>query len=472
MSSLTRSKQPADAAPARAPAFIVVPRPSRREALRRVRRSLRASTGEGLAAEVVGACTSGAVLTGWGLHLGASPAVLGLLVSLASAAQLLQLPAAWVTSLLGGRRVAIAANAAGRVSYAALAALPLLPASDHDKLAVLLAVTALASALGVIGNNGWQSWMSELVPERVRGRYFGRRNALCTLGSMVASLAAGRVLDHAAGPVATERALAGLSLVAAAAGLAAAVLMSRQHEVSGPPPPRPSVAQALRPFGHGASRGALAYTAAFGLASGLGTSFFALHVLGDLGLGFTVLALHAAGTAVFRGLALSAWGRCIDRLGARPVLVASSFGLALSPVLWLAASPRALWPLAVDAVLTGVLAGAQGLAAFAMPMAVAPRALRPYFLAVFSLVGGLGTAVAATLGGRVAALLPARFELGGREVYALQLLFLATALARVGAAALALRIREPGARGVRDLGRVVRDTALAGRPVPPRVRVG
>lgn len=389
--------------------------------------------------------------------------MLGVLVSLASAAQVLQLPAAWVTSLLGRRRVAIVANAAGRLSYAALALLPLLPTGREGKLALLLAVTATASALGVVGNNGWSSWMSELVPERVRGRYFGRRNALCTLGSTLAGLVAGRVLDHAAGPVAIERALAALSLGAAVAGLVAAFLMSRQQEVSGPPPRRPSLAQALRPFAWPTSRDALVYTAAWNVASALGASFFALYVLGDLGLGFTVLALHAAGTAVARGLALPAWGRCIDRVGARPVLVASSFGLALSPILWLAASARAPWPLAVDALLTGMLAGAQGLAAFAMPMAVAPRAERPFFLGAFSLVGGLGAALAAAAGGRLAGSLPAHFEFHGREVYGLQVLFVATAVARVGAAALALRIREPGARGVRELGRVVRAAALRGR---------
>lgn len=41
-----------------------------------LRRSLRASVAEGAVAEVFTACATGAVVTGWALHLGADP-VLG-----------------------------------------------------------------------------------------------------------------------------------------------------------------------------------------------------------------------------------------------------------------------------------------------------------------------------------------------------------------------------------------------------------
>ena len=62
---------------------------------------------EGALAEVVGACTSGGVLTAWALFLDLPPFLIGVLGALPFTAQLVQLPAAWCTRRFGGRRAAL-----------------------------------------------------------------------------------------------------------------------------------------------------------------------------------------------------------------------------------------------------------------------------------------------------------------------------------------------------------------------------
>jgi hypothetical protein len=163
----------------------------------RLRRSLRACTAEGMLAEVVGACTGGAVLTAWALHLGAGALLAGVLVVLPQIAQLCHVPAAWTTARLGHRRAAILLVGASRQAYWPLVLLPFLPLGTDARRAVLIAVVSVAGVLGVLGNNAWTVWMSELVPRRLRGRYFGRRTMLCLLGAALAAGAAGLLLDRA-----------------------------------------------------------------------------------------------------------------------------------------------------------------------------------------------------------------------------------------------------------------------------------
>jgi MFS family permease len=426
-----------------------------------VRRSLRASLAEGLFAEVVAACAGPTVLVGWALHLGAPAFQVGLVAALPQLAQAFQLPGAWTTALLGRRRAAIWAVTLSRQALLPLALLPLLPLGVEAKRGVLLAVAALSAALGVVGNNAWTAWMGELVPAPLRGRYFGARTALCTAGGTLAGLGAGALLDAAGGRALREPALALLALLACVAGAVTTALLSRQHDPPAPDGPRPTLALALRPLVAPGARGLLRYQLAWNAAVGLGGGYFTFHLLGNLHAGFTVVALHAACAAAVRVMAAPMWGRAVDRLGARPVLAACSFGAAVLPLLWIVATPDRLWPIAVDAVLSGVAWGGHGLAAFAAPLAVAPRLERPWWLAVFAAAGGLAYAAAASAGGLLAASLPAGVASLGTGGPALLAVFLASSALRFASAFLALDIAEDGAGTLGELGRAATARARA-----------
>jgi len=56
---------------------------------------------EGALAELVGACTSGGVLTAWALYLELPPVLIGVLGALPFSAQLIHLPASWFTHRFG-----------------------------------------------------------------------------------------------------------------------------------------------------------------------------------------------------------------------------------------------------------------------------------------------------------------------------------------------------------------------------------
>ena len=331
--------------------------------------------------------------------------------------------------------------------------------------------------LAILGNNAWVSWMAELVPRRIRGRYFGRRTALCTIGGASTAAAAGLLLDWAKTHGGTGPMLAVLQLCACASGAATTFIMMRQHDPARRAPrPRPSLANALAPMRDPAVRGLLRYVVGWNLAVGTAGSFFALFMLKDLRMGFALVALQGAGVAASRVLAAPLWGRLIDRLGARPVLIACAFGVSAVPLIWLFPTPTFLWPLALDALLAGALWGGHNLATFVLPLTATPRVGRPHYIAAVATSGGLAFSLATVGGGALAQRLPEMTTLLGRPLHSLQILFALSAVLRFGAAFLALRIHEPAAAGVGALFTAVlrrkrrrpaaapRGHGLAGRP--------
>ncbi len=395
-------------------------------------------------AEGVMACAGGAIIMGWALYLGCGPFWVGLLGALPFLAQLMQLPGAWLTSRFGARRMALRTVLCSRLAFLPLVALPFLPLSLEAKRAVLVTVAATHHGLGILCNNAWVTWMGDLVPTRVRGRYFGRRTAISTLAGALATLTTGTFLDGARASDRTGLALAMLAFCACLLGALSTAIMALKHDPvrhRGVTPFR--AARMLQPLRDGAARRLLAYGMSWNAALGLAGPFFTLYLVQDLKLGFTLAALQGSSAALARMLSAPLWGGLIDRLGPRRVLRACSLGLVLSPVLWVLAGPERWWPIALEAVLGGVLLSGHGLAAFALPLAVAPARERPFYHAAFAMAGGASFALASAAGGALVQAFPPSHVLLGYTCTALQLTFLVAALARAFAALLSRHLIEP-----------------------------
>jgi len=408
-----------------------------------LRRSLRVSALEGVLAEVVGACATGGVLAAWALYLGLGPLAVGLLGGLPFAAQLIHLPAAVLAYRAGSRRTAIVAVAVSRQAMLPLAVLPLVDCSRTAKEAVLLSCAGVSAVLGVVANTGWTTWMADLVPRPLHGRYFARRNLLCASSSVAGSIGAGVLLDART----SAAVLVGLALIASASGVATTALLCLQRE-----PARnsaldvPTLEEAMSPLREGAVRRALTFQAAWGASTGLALAFYPLYLADSLRTGFARMAAFGSGVVALRAFAAPLWGKVLARVGARPVLTACAMALCLSPALWLFAGDGAVWLLAVDAGICGVRTAGYGLTAATLPTAARGGRKRAYFLAAFASAGGLATGLAATLGGALAHVLSMR----AGSAIAAHSLFALAALGRISAAALGLRIIDAaGATGER-----------------------
>lgn len=417
-----------------------------------LRRSLRVSLFEGMLAEIVAACAGGGLVLGWALELKCGPLLTALLGALPFVSQLVHVPSAWFSSPKARRRIALVALTASRQMLLGFALLPLVPMADETRRIVFGSLVALSSIVGVIGNGAWLGWMGSLVPKRLQARYFARRSACATLAGALGALGAGLLLDVARRHGHASHALEVLSIVGWAAGTACTLLLARKADPGAAEASRPRGAH--RPWTCPKSRPILAYQLVWNGAIGLAAGLFGIFLVRDLRLGFTLMALHGATLAIVRAAATPLWGRALERVGARPVLVVTSFLIALVPLLWLAPTRQEfVLPLAFDALVGGILWAGHGVASFQLPFAVSSEESRPFYFAAFSSVSGVAFAIAAVAGGALLPHLPRHFSLAGVRCNAMDALFLLSAALRLGGWLVSLRVEVPRSRPVPELWR-------------------
>ena len=314
------------------------------------------------------------------------------------------------------------------------------------------------------------------MPSEVRGRFSASRSRVGTAAVALAALAAALLLDRESDPQHDGLALSVLAALVCAVGLGSAWLMTRM-----PRPARPADAvetphatdtphaseaphanDAVDARGgrepHGRPtllatardprlRPLLFYQLVLGAAISPGTAFFSLWVLDRLALPYMALAGHALVIAVTRALVAPLWGRAVDRFGARPVLVVCTLGVAAMPLLWMAASRDFVWPLVIDAMVSGALWGGQHIAMFDLPLRASDARARPQALAAVAMALGFGWIAGSWLFGALASTLTAHAALGEP----LMVVFLLSALGRASCALLALRVTDDRAQPVSSL---------------------
>lgn len=407
---------------------------------------------EGGVSETWNAFATGAVLTAWALHLGAGAATIAVLQGLSTGAQIFHGPAGFLTDYIGRKRLAITASTAARLVWAPMALLPMLGVAPAPAATLLIVVAALSSTFQVLGQNAWATWMADVVPATMRGRYFGARSVFGTGGAALASLACAIILDSDLSRAITLPVIAALLC---ATGLMSAVLLARHIDPGRGPRPKPDLRAYAAVLRDARARGLLWYQLAWGAAVAPGAAFFSLHILGSVRAGFLVLAAHAIVVALVRVVAAPAWGRAVDRWGSRPVLVIASLGVAIMPLLWVITGPGRLWPLAIDAVFAGVMWGAHAVASFDLPLGIAPAPKRSYYLALFAMASGIGFTIATLLSGWAAEALTVAGEID------LAPLFVVSALARAACAFIAAGVHDPDAASVRTVVAAARRGAIS-----------
>jgi MFS family permease len=372
-----------------------------------VQRALRLSIAEGALSNVHISITTSAFLTGFALLLGAGDFELGVIGALPFVGQLFQFIGAYLEERLGQRRLLVVVGAGiSRTLWALIALLPFLAGLGGARLPIFLLLLMVSQALIGIAGNAWTSWMSDLVPPRQRGRYFGIRNTIASVSAMSSTWLAGRMLDsfRAAGDQELGYALIlGAAVVSAIGGM---IVLSRQSE---PPMPRrqrtPVGALFSAPLRHKRFRALILTATGWALATGIAAPFFNAYGIQTLKLSFATLALFGVATSAVTMLSQPLVGRLQDRYGDRAVLIGSVVGVILLPWGWVFATPTFLLPLWINAILAGVFwpGITQGLLNLVMDRA--PVEGRGAYVAAYGAVTGIGTFLASLLGGVLATVL-------------------------------------------------------------------
>ena len=451
------------------------------------RRFMRLSSVEGAFSQVQIILTGGIFLTALALSLGAQPWHMGFLAAVPHLTQIFQLIGAYLVEATGRRKlIAVLGTGISRLLWIGIPLLYLIR-NPQTAVAWFLVTIILASSLGLMAGNAWTTWMADLIPEKLRGRYFGFRHGTMAVVTIAASVLGCFWLDWGGNLLGEPIALTFIVVVASIAGLISIVPLGRQPDI-----PRPAERKAPRfldlivsPAKNREFRRSLEFFMAWNAAIGFTAAFFNVHMIRELGISFIIIGLFQSINPLLGIFLFKRWGRIIDRFQIRSVLLVSGLVITTLPIIWLLPTkehPGWIW---VVAVLSGLSWTGFNLSAYTYPMRHSPRIGRSYYLAYFYIISGLGFVVSALAGGIFAQTLahwsvsPAIGGvswriLGGRTFMVHHAMFAISAALRMLALILLFRLQDVKAGGtialVSHIGAYVWRAASWGRPFPRWIR--
>ena len=255
-----------------------------------------------------------------------------------------------------------------------------------EKIWWLIGLLTLSTILGSLGNPAWGSMMADLVPEKMRGRYFGFRGKICGLVTLVLFFIGGATLHFS-----TANIFLGFSLLFGAAlvfRLISWYFLSKMHEpaLSNGKTEHYRTHGILRNLGSSNLGRFIIGVSLMSFATNLAGPFFAVYMLRDLKFDYlTYVAIIA--TATMANLTfMTFWGKRADRAGNMKVLKVTSVLVPLIPLLWIGS--HQLYYLVPVQILSGFAWAGFNLASanFVYDASAPERRMR--YIAVFNAMNG------------------------------------------------------------------------------------
>ncbi len=378
-----------------------------------VTRGLRALTWEGIASTGFSSLTTSTFLVAFALALGADNFQIGVLASLPFITDLLQLPAVWLVEKVRRRKaIVLIPWLVSQLVWIPIAFIPVvMNIPGKGAISMLLGLMAVRGVLNSLANCGWSSWLRDLVPQHILGRYFARRESLATALAVVLGLSAGYFLDRWG---LGQNEAFGYSLVFITGlvffGLSSPALMAFIPEPMMPPVTgtSPSFSTTLTaPLREKNYRHFMKFLLFWGFAVNTALPFFAVFMLQQLKLSvFAVITLTMI-SEVFTVISLRFWGPLADRIGSKVVLYISVFLFLLVLAGWtiiaaLGHHTFIIPMLVILHIIIGISAAGITLTVGTLSFKLAPYGRATPYLAGASLADSAGTGIGALAGGLLA----------------------------------------------------------------------
>ncbi len=401
-----------------------------------VRRNIRFATVEGSLSNVMGTLVGGAFLTGFALLLGAQESHIGLLAAIPPLLNLTQLFGSLLIRRFGSRRrLCLLAIGASRATWLGILAIPFLFLGNGFsdlRVWLLMAGIALVSFFSAAAGAAWLSWLTDLVPSSLRGRFNGRRSMYAGVAAMIAGLAGGRLIELLGGRE-SMGAFSALFGIGVAFGFLGLLAMARISE-----PPAESVRQPSQflseikePFTQKRFLAFSGFVVAWSFAVSIASPFFSVYMIRGLGISFSVIAALGVVSSLSTILGMRLWGGVMDRIGPKPLLLLCAALQATVPLWWLTASPENLTPLWLAHALAGFVSAGTGLANTGLLVQVTPDTnTAPFFGVHAAMVGAAGAAAPLIAGAAGIWLAESRILLGPLQLEGLRIIFFVSALLR------------------------------------------
>ena len=388
--------------------------------------------------------------------LGWHASAIGLMAALPHLCNCLQpLLVAGLSRRLSSYHLLILTFTLGGLPWAMAATLPLLGEWRGELFMAILIVATLASSVSSVA---WSSAISQIVPERISGRYFARRNLIFGAWTLIIVLCAGHIVQWTDNSMVAFAWIFGLAGLSRLLGLFFLTRMRFPQTVREPLArgiALPDLASVLNDKNY---LWLCCFVGLWGLLLNAAMPFYTVFLVERLDLGIGTIIKLTTIASLGGLITLKSWGRLCDRFGNRPVLQVAALIWAITAlIMWSVARPGWIWHLYPGYLIVGAMTAGFQLTQFNLMIRLAPASLRPAYVAVFLAVTSCMTAIGPILGSEFLRLLPAQVgQLFGRPILNFHVLFALAAFGCTLATNLMQRVQEPAEQPVVNVWREMR----------------
>ena len=256
---------------------------------------------------------------------------------------------------------------------------------------------------GMILTPAWSSWMGDLVNEKERGVYFGRRNRIAGFASFVSLLIGGYILHNFSDGVINEYiGFVVIFSLALMSRMVSFLYLTKKYEPAYAAMPEAQfsfidfIRQArFRNYGL-----FVIYLCIMNFSVFLAGPFFAAYMLYDLNLDYMTFTIINAAALIVKYIFMPVWGKASDLYGTKKVLALTGFLMPVVPVLWLF-SKDVLYLIIIQAYSGFIWAGFE-IASFNFIFDTTSSEKRATCIAYYNILNGIAIFLGAVIGGFIA----------------------------------------------------------------------
>jgi MFS family permease len=302
---------------------------------KKIKKSLRYSILDGSFFSIMDSFTT-PFITAYALFLNSSNIIVSLIASFPGLlASFFQLGAIKVEEMVSSRKLVVVLS----VFLQAFLWLPVIfiPhffAKEAQPWAFLVAVS-LITMVGTFAGPFWKTLMGELVPENMRGSYFGKRNLIIGITSFIALYIAGFTLQHF-----SYKPIVAFSILFFVAFLARAIsgyfisLMHENRSAFKTKLKQVGLFQFIRELPHDPYGRFVMFLCTFRIAIFISSPFMAVYMLKALKLSYFQFTILTSIEILASLLFLKIWGKFNDIRGSKNVILITGFMIPFTPLLW------------------------------------------------------------------------------------------------------------------------------------------
>lgn len=291
-----------------------------------VKRGLNKIIGDGITSGAMTTLTGGSFLVAMALLMGATNFQIGLLAALPTFTNLFQLISIWLVRRFNNRRaIAVLGSILARIPLIIVGIIAV-TASRPGLVDMLIFFLFFYYFFGSLAGPGWNSWMKDLVPEKMLGTYFARRTAITQTLNVILSVLLALLIDYIKRhDPSYQLTVYGIMFIAAGIlGLTGAFILAQAPEPKMVPAKDDFFSSLKKPFKDNNFVRLLIFNSVWVFAVNIASPFFAVFLLKDLQYPVSyVIALDIL-SQLFSIFAVSKWGLFADRYSNKTIIALSA----------------------------------------------------------------------------------------------------------------------------------------------------